>query len=400
MGEIKPYVQIVLKRFWLIALLVLVTVGGIYAIESTRPPKYQATVRLQVLAVEPEDVALFTPLRYPNTAEQIKRTGIEFMDTLRNRDVAWETARQINEELGTNLTADDIIKAAWPGMGGEFIQVTYVNIESATLAKRMADVHIQKALEHYRRERTRTITEARIFIEKQVQEQAEELSKARDNLRKFLLKYNLTDIRREAVSLQDQIRALQLERDRTQIEIDRLSTRARVTREKAKALREEATRVRAQDPDRADYLTKQADALEDEALADEVTLASQRTALTSYEHLITQYKNRLAELIGLEGEYDALVNAVKKAEDHHAFLVDKLNEAKTKEAQALHNGYLRVVEPAREPVQPAPKRTSRLVLYGAALAAMLGIILSLVLEVMERLSVRVRPPTSSKQEAL
>ncbi len=399
MDELMPYIRIVLKRLWLIALLVLVTVGGIYVVESTRPPRYQASVRLQVLTVEPEEVALFTPLRYPNAAEQIERTGIEFMETLRNRDVAWEAAREINKELGTNLTADDIIKSAWPGMAGEFIQVTYVNVESATLAKRMADVHIQKALEHYRRERTRGITEARLFIEQQVQQQAENLSQARDTLGKFLLKYNLTDIRREAVALQDQIRALELERDRAQIEIDRLSASVQIAREKAESLRKEAVRIRDEDADRADDLIAQANALDRQSVADEIALEAQRAALASHEHLITRYKNRLAELIGLQGEYDALVNSVRKAEDHYAFLVDKLNEAKTKEAQALHNGYIRVVQAAREPVQPAPKRTSRLVFYGAALAAMLGIGLSFLLEVVERLSARPRS-TSTRQEAL
>ena len=385
MDDLKVYVRIVLKRLWLIALLVVITVGGVYYFESTRPPKYQATVRLQILAVEPEDVTLFTPLRQPGGEQQIERTRAEFINVLRNREVAWDAARTINKELGTSITADDIINVMWPREEGEYLIVTYVSADTATLAKRMADVHIQKALEYYRAERTRSVTAARVFIEKQVQQQAEALSRARDNLAKFQLKYNLADIDREATALQDQIRALQLERDRAQVEADRAAASAEVYRQKAQALRDEATRLRESDAERADALTAQADTLEARAIAEEATVAAQRAAIARYERLIAGYENHLAELIGLQGEYQSLVNAVKEAEDHYAFLADKLSEARIKEDQALNSGYIQVVEAAREPVQPAPRQTARLVFYAAALAAMLGVVLAFVLEAAERL---------------
>lgn len=385
MSELIPYVQIILKRLWLIALLVVVTVAGIYYVESTRPPKYQASVRLQILTVEPEDVTLFTPLRQPGSQQQIERTGVEFINVLRNREVAWEAAREINKELGTSITADDILSVMWPWLEGEFLYVTYVSADTATLAKRMADVHIQKALDYYRTERTRSVTAARLFIEKQVQRQAEALSHARDNLAKFQLKYNLADIDREATAVQDQIRSLKLERDRAQIAADEAAASARVYREKARALREQADRTRQDDPERAAELDAQADTLEARAIAQEAALESQRAAISRYERLITAYQNRLAELIGLEGEYKSLVNAVKEAEDRYAFLAGKLNEAKIKEDQALNSGYIQVIEAAREPVQPAPRQTTRLIFYGAALATMLGVILAFVLEALSRL---------------
>lgn len=398
MADAAIYVHIILKRLWLIALLVAATVVGIYFVESQRPPKYQASVRLQILAVEPEDVTLFTPLRQPGSEQQIERTAEEFINVLRNKEVAREAARIINQELGTHITADDIISVMWPRLQGEFLDVTYVSAETATLAKRMADVHIEKALEYYRSQRTRSVTAARLFIEKQVQQQAETLSRTRDELAKFQLTYNLADINREAAAVQDQIRALKLERDRAQIEADRAAASAQVYRDKAQALRKEAARTRDSDPDRADALFAQADALDARATTEEATVAAQKAAVARYERLITAYENRLAELIGLQGRYESLVNAVKEAEDHYAFLTGKLNEARIKEDQALNSGYIQVVEAAREPVQPAPRQTSRLVFYGAALAAMIGVVLAFVLEALSRLVPRRAAPTPAGRE--
>ena len=57
------YLNIIRKRLWLIGLLFLVTVGVILAITYTAKPRYRATVRLQVMATYPSDVALFSTTR-------------------------------------------------------------------------------------------------------------------------------------------------------------------------------------------------------------------------------------------------------------------------------------------------------------------------------------------------
>ncbi len=382
MGELSTYVHIVVKRLWLIALLVLVTVIGLYYAETTRPPKYQARVRLQVLSVEPEAVSLFTPLRQAAGKQEIERTAVEFLSVLRNRKVAWDAAREINKEMGTNLTGDDIVDHLWPWIEGEFISVTYVSVKSASLAKRIADVHIAKALEYYRSIRTRNVTDVRIFLEKQLTKQADMLAEARKNLQDFQLRYNLADLQREATAVQDQIRTLELQRDSAELAAAQARAKARVYRTRAATLRVQAEK--SGDEERAADLRHQADGYEDRAVAQDAVAAAQDAAVKQYEHMITSYQNRLAELIGLQSEYKERVDAVHREEARYAFLSDKLNEARIKEQLALDHGYIQVVEAAREPVEPAPKKISKRVLYGAGGALMLGIILAFVLEAVER----------------
>jgi len=345
-------------------------------------------VRLQILTLESEDVTLFTPVRQVGSEQQVSRTVEEFISVLRNRQVAWDAAREINKELGTNLTADDIIRVMWPRAVGDFLTVTYVSADTATLAKRMADVHITKALEYYRRTRTRSVTAARLFIEKQVQQQRNALAEARGRLRDFQLRYNIADVRREVLAVQDQIRTLRADRDRAQIQADAARAQAAVYQKHIDALRDTLT---AQPTD-ADTLKAQLADYQSRVASAQAEAAAQQARVTQYDHLITTYQNRLAELIGLEGQYDQLVKEVSRAEDRYAFLSDKLNEAQIKEALALNNGYIQVVEAAREPVEPAPKPIAKLVLFGAGLAFMLGVVLAFVLEFIERLLARRHAP--------
>ena len=401
MDALKPYVQIVWKRIWLVVLLVAVTVGGIYYTMASQPVNYQATVRLQALLVEPEDVALFTRVRQPTGDEAKVRIGVEFIDVLRNRDVAWDTAYTLNEELGTNLTADQVLEAMWPRIEGTTVIVVYRNLPSATLARRMAEVHIAKALAFYRSMRTRSVTATRVFLEEQVAAQREVVNAARQQLRDFLLKYNLADIDREATALQDQIRALTLERDRAQVAAEQAQAIATAYRQEAARLRRQAEGLTEEDQtDKANTLQAQAQSLESEALVQEAAAAGHRARVEEYDRLIAQYQTRLAELIGLQNEYQRLQLDIRMAEEQYAFLVEKLNEAKTKEELALSSGYLQIIEGEREPVTRAPKPIVRYVLYGALVASLLGVVLTLALEVVGHLFRRPVAASQPRQETL
>ncbi len=400
MDTLRPYVHIVLKRLWLILLLVVVTAGGIYLTMAAQPVAYNATVRLRVTVTETEDVALFSTVRPPAGDQQELRTGVEFIDILRNRDVAWEAAHALNQELGTNVTADWILEAIWPRIEGTTIVVTYRNLPTATLARRMAEVHIQKALDFYRQIRTRTVTLTRTFLEQQLADQAEALNQARQRLRDFLLQHNLADIRREATALQDQVRALQLERDKAQVAAEQAQAIAAAYRREAAALERRAAALADRDPDQAAALRAQAQALAAQALEQEAAAAGHRARVNEYDRLITQYQNRLAELLGLESEYAQLQMDIRLAEDRYTFLADKLAEARTKEQLALETGYLQVVQDGREPVTPVARPVIRYVLYGVFVATLLGIVLALVLELIANLLGRAVPETQPRREPL
>jgi len=87
----RGYGAILLRWLWLILLLMVVTVGVIYLRASAAPPEYQATVTLQVIAQEPEEVSLYTTLRSAATEELMRSVRAEFVGVLGSTTIAWQS---------------------------------------------------------------------------------------------------------------------------------------------------------------------------------------------------------------------------------------------------------------------------------------------------------------------
>lgn len=399
-NEFSGYVTVVRRRLWLIGLLLAVTVGTILYLGFTAPPAYEARVRLRVLAVEPESVALFTQSAALAGREQIIATREEFLAFLNSRSAAWKTIA----DLGLATDADALLRQLNLRDEGDFISVV-ATAERPDLAEQIATTHVDNALQAYREFRMVPVSQSMQFINTQVETQQKTLAEAQDALLKFKLANNVESLPTEINALQGEIRQLRLNRDSVAIDEQQADAVRKTYQVMAdEALRQSivtlapATVATPTVTGTLDVVTaaggldttgreQLAQRLREEALrynnlavAQQVRIVEAKAAQARYAQMIAQREADLSALIGLHAGYDNLQATVERAEDAYNFLADKAVEARLKEDQGLNAGYLQIVEPARIPTNPAPSQTLRLALVGGILAILVGIVLAFVLD--------------------
>ncbi|MCD6291175.1 MAG: hypothetical protein J7M34_11780 [Anaerolineae bacterium] len=399
------YWTILRKRLWVIAVLFVATMSVIGYSALTAKPRYRASVRLQVLPVEPEEVTLFTQVRNMTINDQIITTQTDFISVVTSDIVALRTIAKLN----LDIRASDLLDHVTATRDGDFITVS-VEGDSPQQAEEIATTLVESALKYYRETRARPAVASGQFIRQQLEQAKQELAAAEDALLKFKLQNNVGSLDREIQAYQDAIRTLRANRDNALIAARQAEARkaeyeklAKDMEEAADAAVRQAATAKAKGDE--DALRKAQDAEEYyrqkardyRALAGDqsVTAASQRTAATQYEQLAARRDTDLATLLGLTAERDALQMAVDQARSTYEFLQSKANEAALKQSQALSLGYLQVVEPAHPPERPAPSRFGRIALAGAVVSILAGGVLVFLLEFLETLWRPSRPrPTT------
>jgi len=371
------YGAILRRWLWLILLLTVVTTGVIYYRSSTAPPIYQASITLQVIAQEPEEVALFTPIRGAVAAEQVKIVRGEFVSILRNTTIAWQTIADLNLNIGARQLLEDITVREQD----EFITVMAKAV-GPQAAEALVTTHVNNALEYYRQVRSRTVEVIGQFIADQLRESEEELADAERAFLEFKLKHEIGSLHREIEALQDVIRNLSQRRDEARLEMERSLTLAAEMEKAAADARKRAEEAEAREATAtADHYRSVARNFEVAAINHAATAEGYRTVQAQCEQIIAQRKADLAALIGLSAEYDTLQNALEQAQERVSFLASKANEAEIKKSQALSAGYLQIIEPARTPGSPMPSNTWQLVGLGAVVSLIVGTILAFLLEI-------------------
>jgi len=423
------YGAILRRWLWLILLLAAATVAVIFYRGSSAPPVYQASVTLQVIAQEPEEVALFTPLRGAGTDEQIRAVRDEFSAILQSTNIA----RQTIAKLDLSLSAQDLLEDVTVRQEDDFVTVM-ARAVGPQAAEALAATLVDTALAYYRQVRALPVEITEQFISAQLAASREEMAAAEDTFLKFKLQYNLASVPRETSALQDAIRALSQRRDEARVELERsLALAAEMAREAAEAasLAEEAeVEVQAAREDLAaaqEAVAQEAAALEDveegsepasepvsesspdldqieaslELALDEADhyrgvartfdtaainhfAAAQAARIVSAEYgqIIGDREAELATLIGLSADYDTLENHVLQAQEQVNFLASKASEAQYKKSQALSAGYLQIIEPAQTPGSPQPSSTLQLMALGAVVSLIVGTILAFLLEIL------------------
>jgi len=376
--ELKSYGAILRRWLWLILLLTVVTTGVIYYRSSTAPPIYQAAIELQVIAQEPEEVALFTPLRGAGTEEQIRAVRDDFVTILESTSIA----RQTIGELNLNINARQLLKDINVRIEGEFITVM-ARAVGPQAAEELVTTHVRNALEYYRQVRSRPAEIAEEFIAAQLRESKEELAAAENAFLKFKLEHEVGSLYREIEALQGAIRNLSQRRDEARVEMERelaLATEMKKAAEEAWKRAEEAEAREATAT--ADHYRSMAHTFEAAAINHAASAEGYRTSQAQYAQIIAQRKADLAALIGLSAEYDALQNALEQAQARVTFLADKANEAGIKKSQALSAGYLQIIKPAQTPSSPVPSNIWQLVMLGGVVSLITGTILAFLLEIL------------------
>jgi uncharacterized protein involved in exopolysaccharide biosynthesis len=401
-NEFAGVFHILRKRLWLI-LLLFVGAMGVVALTSLRAPlRYRATTTLQVIAVDPEEVTLFSQQRNVGVAERILATQGAFMNVLQDARVAWQTIG----DLRLAMDAGELKSRLRVLREGEFITVQF-NGDTPQQAEAVLTRHVENARKAYQDVHARPAVVAGQFIQQQAAKKEQELNAAKDALLKFKLQHNLGSLDQEIAAYREIIRSLRQSRDQALIEAERAATLASEWNKAADAAASQVAAYRAQaatfraqartakekgteDPEAeiaAALAAKQADdaeALErtyrTTALNQQAQAAAQRAAASQYDQVLARREAELATLIGLSAEHDALTATIQRLQGDYDFLRAKAGEAELKALQSQELGFLQVIEPARGSETPVARGTVRIGLVAAVASLMAGVILAFLLE--------------------
>ena len=358
-SELVTYFRIVLKRWWLILLIMIATAAAILYSSFTAKPVYRAYVKLQVIAPESQEVSLFSETKAVGSQEAIVAVESQFDAALHSAYVAWQTIADLN--LG--ISAGELLNGLTVYADGEFLNVTFV-AENPMLVESIATAHVENAFKYYAQMRSKPSAVALQFIQQQLAEELKSLSSAGSAALQFKINHNIDSLPREITAIQDQLRGLRLEKSKLATE------RAKAEGISGKYLEEAAKTSLADVAGNYQRL----------AFTQDVAVAGIRAQEAEYDSLIQQQETGLEELLKLTTEYEDLMRVYNRVQSNYAFLADKENEAKLKQSQAMNVSFVQIIEPARMPDRPAPSRTPKMLAVGGIVSLLAGIILAFILE--------------------
>ncbi len=358
-SEMLSYFRIIARRWWLILLILIATTAVILLNSLTATPVYRAFVRLQVIAPEPSEVALFSQASPVRSSEEIVAVQVQFDAALRSAYVAWQTIADLN--LG--ISAAELLEGLDVLADGEFLNVTFI-ADNPMLVEAIATKHVENAFDYYADIRSKPSTVALQFIQQELAAEEKALIEAQAALLQFKIVNNVDSLPREISAIQDQLRDLRLQRAKLVAE-----------REKAQAIsdkyvEEASTTGSTESAVNYQRLATSQDAIVAGILAEEA----------EYDRLIAQQEDHLEGLLNLTAQHESLLRAVSRVESNYNFLSDKENEARLKQSQATNVSFIQIIEPARMPDRPAPSQTPKMLMVGALVSVIAGIILAFVLE--------------------
>lgn len=362
--DLLAYVRIILRWSWVTIILVASVVAAILYAHANVTPMYTATVKLEVSAPEPGEVALFSTVRAGATREEISAVQANFSVIVRSAMAAWMTIDALGLPMSMQELQDKIYTEIPPFSDFVYVHVQADNPEDAAT---IARVHTDNALKYFGEARAKTTTVRRQFIIEQLQTAGKDLTDARESLLRFQIKNGLADLSREIQAYQDTLRSLRLDRDRNLVEIERATAAADY-------YTAQAEKAAAQNDNTA------AAGYRASAAASQSIVEGMKSAVTRLNEVIAQRENDLLALVSLSTDYDRLRSEVQRAENNYNFLLGKLNEATIKENDARSAGFIQIVEPAQVPTRAERPQTRNMLIPGVAASVIGGIVLSFVLE--------------------
>jgi uncharacterized protein involved in exopolysaccharide biosynthesis len=343
---------------------------------------YSSTVRLQVIASEPGEVALFSEFSSGPAAEEITAAQQDFISALKRPVVAWQTIADLN--LG--ISAVTVLENLTVGTEEDFINISY-ETDSPQDAEAIVSKLVDNALTYYRNLRAKRATVLREFIARELESKDKDLATAKAAFLQFKLQHNLDSLQRELQAYQDELRQMRLARDMAGMQTEQYAREGFLYDEEAlKATQQgEAAANRNATGTAAYYLGVARDFTQKAAEA-RIKAEAAKVTKAEYDQLIADRETRLLGLIGLSADFDRLQTDVNEIQGNVDFLTSKLGEAALKENQSLNASFIQIAEAARQPDSPAPSRTPQLVLVGLAISLAFGVILAFILEFIESLA--------------
>lgn len=246
--EIRQYVQAVVKRFWLVVLLVVLAVGGVYYRMKAQPLKFEATTILMVTApVVNPPMTSTTQTGATSSASQLPRqAGAVFNDIIQlftSRPITERVAQQLGlgspGEVKRNVTVSQI-------RGTDLITVraTYGDRE---MASKIANTTAEQFIAFFREASRRDARDLRIYIEQQLAQARARLDESDRLIQTFKERHGIVDLNAQRAQATAEAAQVRSDRDTTMLhlkEIDgKLTTaRARLANEKIERITFRATR--------------------------------------------------------------------------------------------------------------------------------------------------------------
>ncbi|HID63264.1 MAG TPA: hypothetical protein EYP49_11075 [Anaerolineae bacterium] len=323
--ELLIYWKVIKERLWLIAILMVVTLGAMLAVFLLSPPVYRATASFQVTAPLPAEVSLFSEFKTPSSVDQLARTRGNFIAVLQSDYVV----NQVIAEIGLDMEVEEFIEQVLiePDESSSFVKLR-VTAAEPKLATAIANTLLDRATQYFGELSAGSVTANKEFIEEQIEETEASLSEAHAALIQFQIENGMGTSDSRVRSQEDLITVLKGSRDRAFAEGDEIEAAA-------------------------------------------------------YDKIIAARERELQELIQLAAEYESLYETVDRIQDVYAILLSKETEAKLKENEILSARFILVI-PAREPSHPLPRINFKILLLGGIVSLVLGIMVAFGLEYSER----------------
>jgi len=324
--EILRYFHIIRKWWWVIALLFGATVGTMLAITFLSGTKYEATVTVQVSAPPPQEAPLFSEFGREVLRDEIQQTQASFSEFLLEGDAPYQALEALPDIDLTGGELRDRITVDIP----ENSQLMHIAVRASDpeTAALLANTLVETGLKQYGQLLAQPTANTRKFIERELEVAREELESAEAELIQFQIDSKIGDLDKAINSQYELIRSLRLQGDL------------------ARSMGEIA----------------QAEAIEATVLKREAELQN---------------------IIGLSSEYTALVDRVERMRATYAFLLDKRSEARIKENQLLELGSMQIITAARPPRRPAAAIDAKLIVLGAVVSLLTGVLLTFLFEYLE-----------------
>jgi len=369
------YAAIVRKRLWVVLLLFAATMIIILARAWSTPLAYSASMLLQVMPLESEEVPLFTRTT-GTTSTSSDVILFQFETAVRSQGVALRTIADTGVSVSPAALLERVDFQREPG--GDLASVI-VTADSPQDAERVVQTHVKNALAELRSGRTRALITTGKFLHSELDNAEAELQTARDELRRFKLTNSVDSLEKEILAAQDANRNLRSAQESADMEAQRLTAMATELERQSAAAQAKAAAAPPESDEAASWLRLARD-LYQTAINRRVEAAGQKSMQASYYTTLSEHENRLALLITLTEEYVHLEDVVREKETTRDFLAGKAREADLKERQSQTVGYLEIVGEPHTASAPLTAYTLRIALLGGALSLVAGIVLVFVLE--------------------
>ncbi len=333
--DITKLFQIILKWWWIIALLLIVTVGTMTFIVLTSEESYRSTVTLQISAPPPQEVPLFSQFGREALGQQIEATRQSLAEFLQKGDVAFRAIEILPEDIGmTGSELRERIEIDLPP-DSQLVHLR-VSADDPETAALLANTVVEVGRSLYAQLLAKPTAGVREFVLQELAEAEQKLVKAEKDLEQFRLEYKVVKLDQ---AIDDQ---------------NRLISTLRQTSDLAQA-------------------------------------DGQIAKVQEIQKILALREAELQEMITLLPLYNRLVDKVNQTRASTNFLVGKNTEGQTKENQILAMGWVQVITQARPPRRPLAVLSTQIILLGAIVSLIAGILFAILLEFLDGLGPKGSP---------